>query len=97
MANIVEWVMKHADVKDIEGVCMQPRHVRNRGGIRHVLSWEQAKPLLDFDFDDGLGEEGCDAVYVWTKKSILFVTDYDGKRSMACLPRNPAACRPILI
>ena len=54
-----------------------------------VLSWHEARPLLDYDYDDGFGAPDCHAVYVWTEDKVLWVTQYDGATTNSSAPRNP--------
>ena len=59
-----------------------------------VLSWEQAAPFLDYEYDNGYGAPECNAVYVWTETRVLFVTQYDGATCIHSVPRNPEDIDP---
>ena len=59
-----------------------------------VLSWEQAAPFLDYEYDTGFGAPECNAVYAWTISSVLFVVQYDGATSVQSVPRNPMEVTP---
>ena len=54
-----------------------------------VLPWAQARPLLDYSYDDGFGAADCHAVYAWTPANVLYVVEYDGSTSIHSVPRSP--------
>lgn len=58
------------------------------------ISWEEAKPLLGYDYDRGYGGQDCHSIFAWTKNYILFVHEYDGATSINRIPRNPIKCIP---
>lgn len=60
---------------------------RDKKGI--ILMWEQARPLLDYDYDRGYGGPECHAVAVYTPTRVVFVSQYDGATGVESLPRNP--------
>lgn len=62
--------------------------------MHRVLTWEQASPLLEREFDDGYGGVECNRVYAWTATRTLFVACYDGSSWIASVPRNPSDCEP---
>ncbi len=66
-----------------------PKKFRNK-----VLTWGEAKPLLDYEYDTGFGGADCHAIYVWTPTKIIFVSEYDGSTRVTSLPRNPIECNP---
>lgn len=43
----------------------------------------------------GIADEN-DALYLWTDKSVLVLTEYDGKPMMKVIPRDPTAVTPTL-
>lgn len=59
-----------------------------------LISWEKAAPLLDYAYDSGYGAPECNAVYVWTEASVIFVSQYDGSTCLHKIPRNPCDCKP---
>jgi hypothetical protein len=59
-----------------------------------TLSWEEAGPILDYEYDDGFGGAECHAIYAWTENRVLFVSEYDGATSVQWLPRHPIDCVP---
>jgi hypothetical protein len=59
-----------------------------------VLSWEEALPFLDREYFTGYGAPNCPAIYAWTPKRVIWVTQYDGSTSLSSAPRNPTECKP---
>lgn len=59
-----------------------------------LLSWKKAEKFLDYEYDTGFGAPECNAVYVWTKTKVIFVSQYDGATSLHSVPRNPADVKP---
>lgn len=60
-----------------------------------LLTWEVARPLLDYSYDAGYGGEDCHAVHVWTEDMVIFAPCYDGSTWLSALPRNPQHSHPI--
>jgi hypothetical protein len=54
-----------------------------------ALTWVEARPMLDYKYDDGFGLQDCDDVYVYTATRVLYVHEYDGSTRIAGLPRHP--------
>lgn len=50
---------------------------------------EDAKTVLDYDFDSGYGGTEGPSFVMWTKKYIYFAVCYDGAEWIDCVPRNP--------
>ena len=65
-----------------------------RAPTGETMTWEEARPFLDYNYDDNFGAPECHAVYVWTKNYILFVSTYDGATNIEAMPRNPMSCKP---
>lgn len=61
-----------------------------------VLTWSQARPMLDYTYDAGFGAPECDAVWAWTKSRVLFVSEYDGATGIHAVPRNPVDGKPAM-
>lgn len=53
------------------------------------LTWDEARPLLDYPYDTGFGGNDCHAIWAWTSRWILFVSVYDGATMVERVPRNP--------
>ena len=69
-----------------------PKELRNR-----LLTWEETKPLLDYEYDDGFGGAECNSIYAWTATRVIFVSEYDGSTTVTSLPRNPCECSPTML
>ena len=108
MANLVKWIENAADGEEIIGVVIGdfgwggfleercPKLIpKEKRGV--VLPWDEAKELLDYEFDDGYGAPGCHAIYAWTKNKVIFVGTYDGSTWIESVPRNPVDCNPHMI
>ena len=61
-----------------------PKNLRNK-----KISWETARPLLDYKYDSGFGDQDCHAIHVWTEESVYFIHEYNGSTSVISVPRNP--------
>lgn len=104
MSNLIDWITECVDGESIEGVVIGkmgwgdygskdvPQYETQQRGV--VLSWEEAKPMLDYEFNNGFGFPACNPIYVWTTTRVMFVLQYDGSTSMSWIPRNPTAVMP---
>lgn len=54
-----------------------------------ILSWQEARPHLDYQYDSGYGAVDCHAVYAWTPSRVLFISQYDGSTHVTSVPRHP--------
>lgn len=60
-----------------------------------LLTLAQAEPMMDgWTYDGGYGAPECYATYVWTNKSVIWVTQYDGSTTLNSAPRHPVSCIP---
>lgn len=104
MANLATWIEEALGPDEtIEAVVIGegdskyiPNEIRKkqRKILDEVISWEIARPLLDYEFDDGFGGQDCNTVFVWTNKRVIFVSEYDGATGLKYVPRNPINCEP---
>ena len=39
-----------------------------------AISWDEAAPLLDYEYDTGFGAPECQAITAWTRSCVLFVS-----------------------
>ncbi len=53
------------------------------------LSWAEARPWLDYEYDAGYGGQDCHDFYAWTPNLVAFIHEYDGSTSVMSVPRNP--------
>lgn len=56
------------------------------------VNWNEVKDYLDYEYDDGFGGTGCDAIYAWTENFFVGVSEYDGATGLDAYPRNPINC-----
>jgi len=56
--------------------------------IGKPLTWAEARPLLNYEYDDGYGWQDCHDVNVFTESRVLFIHEYDGSTSVISVPRN---------
>lgn len=104
--NLKRWIEEATDGEPIEAVVIGEMgwgdyasesvpnyntHIRGK-----VLTWEQAAPMLDYDFDTGFGAPECEAIYAWTASRILLISQYDGATHPHVIPRHPVDCMPIM-
>lgn len=61
-------------------------------GVR--LSWQEARPMLDYEYNDDFGTQDCDSIYAWTASRVMYVQEYDGSTTVMWLPRNPVDVVP---
>jgi len=98
MANLVKWIKDIAGDEQIEGVVIGDMGWWDDEPVTwphgKVVSWDEAKKWLDYDFDSGYGSPNCHAVYVWTASKIILVGQYDGSTFPIWLPRNPIDIMP---
>lgn len=104
MANLIVWIEELAGGELVEAVVIGemgwgdygkervPNYAEQPKGV--LLSWEEAKRWLNYDFSDGYGAPECNAVFVWTTNKVMWVTQYDGSTCMNSAPRNPVAVMP---
>lgn len=59
-----------------------------------LLNWDEARPLLNYEYDSSYGVPECHSVYIWTKSRVIFVAQYDGSTSITSVPRDPIAVIP---
>ena len=58
------------------------------------VKWEEARPILDYEYDSGYGGVDCHAIMAWTETWVLFVCSYDGSTWVASVPRKPQFITP---
>lgn len=105
MSNLVTWVEEAAEGEEIEAAVIGkmgwgdyesekvPNYEEHPKG--KVLTWQEARKYLNYEFDSGLGAPGCQAIYVWTTTKVMFVSQYDdGATKLNVIPRNPADTMP---
>lgn len=82
----------------ILGITLDPESVSWRDDERwaplkpyagRLLSWAEARPLLDHEWDSGFGGQDCPDFTAWTADRVLSIHEYDGSTSIIWVPRNP--------
>ena len=103
MANLINWINETANGEEIEAIIFGESDLtffeedytlhplRNK-----VISFEEAKPILDYEFNAGYGSSGCHPITAWTKSWVIFISTYDGSTCPCRLPRNPTAFAPYM-
>lgn len=98
MANLAKDFEEAAGAPIISAVLSAPYDQRwgsdKPDYVGMVLSWAQARAILDYDYDNGHGGADCHAVYAWTDTRVLFVAEYDGATGVNWIPRNPEPGEP---
>jgi hypothetical protein len=98
-ANLVRWIEHELNGEPIEGVVIGEKgwsffDSPRSDYVGKLLTWEQAKPILDYNFDSDFGSPGCHAIYLWTPTRVVCIHEYDGSTSLRILPRHPIAIIP---
>lgn len=65
--------------------------------IGKLIKLEEAKPFLDYEYNDGYGSPELPCIYAWTPTRIIAVFQYDGSTSFYSIPRNPIDCIPAMV
>ncbi|RLG52824.1 MAG: hypothetical protein DRO00_05035 [Thermoproteota archaeon] len=101
MVNLKDEILKLTDSEIIEAVVIghnywleeyEDKIPWEKKGV--ILSWEEAKKLLDFEYESDYGKPEGYPVFVWTKTKLIITVIYDGKIWLEALPRNPVPCKP---
>ena len=94
--NIAKWIEKIAGDEAIEAVVIgeHDRGARPDDPINRVITWKEARPILDYDFESNYGSAGCHPVFAWTATKIITIHEYDGETGPTWYPRHPVDVRP---
>ena len=103
-ARLVDWIKEAGNGQDVEAVVIGEMGWGDYGSDRipdyaacpkgKVMTWAEAAPFIGYEFDDGHGAPGCQAIYAWTKDRVIFISQYDGATSVEWVPRNPVDIMP---
>lgn len=64
--------------------------IRDKNKVVHEFkSIDEAKYLLDYDFDSGYGAAEGPSFTAWGIKEVYFPHNYDGSEYIQSVPRNP--------
>lgn len=79
MAVLRDWILDMADGEPVVGVVIGKfgwDHDKRPGedesppmGI--LLSWDEARPHIEYEFDDDFGAPGCHAITAWTQNWVI--------------------------
>ena len=100
MATLCGWITDAAGDEPIEGVVIGAMGWGGDYGSEGIpdydlipkdalLSWDEAQKYLRYEFSDGFGAPGCNAITVWTATKVMAISQYDGSTSLFWLPRHP--------
>lgn len=95
MAVLKDWLIQMADGESIDAVQFGEDWPSTLGDLPklpppgYILSWDEAQPWLSYEFDNGFGVPGCQAVYAYTRNWIMFIAQYDGSTWPHRIPRVP--------
>jgi len=98
--NLAVWVEREAGGDPIVGVVIGTISGYDEPGspkTYDVIPWSEARPILDYGFELGYCGGDCHAIYAWTPSKVIFVSQYDGSKSIESIPRDPVACTPIMV
>lgn len=77
--------------------------IGDKGWDRHdpempagILTWNKARPLLNYRFVSEYGAPQVHAVYVWTLTRVAFVVQYDGTNTIYTIPVAPTDVIPTM-
>lgn len=66
-----------------------PRFAPADARVDEPLTWAEARPLLDYQYDHGFGGQDCHYVEAFTATRVLFLHEYDGATWIASVQRHP--------
>lgn len=96
MANLAKWIEAMAEGEEIEGIIIGHFHDIDgptpKPHANTLISWNAARSLIDYEFDESLGIESCHPVYAWTRSWVIAIAEYDGAHRPVRIPRNPISC-----
>lgn len=75
--------------EQVDGVELLTDRKRNDLDPTSILTWEEARPILDYEYYCGYGSRDCHSLYIWTPTRVIFIHEYDGATWPEAVPRNP--------
>ena len=75
--------------EQVEGVRLICGRKYNEVYPTGVLTWKEAQPILDYEYDSGYGSQDCHSLYIWTPTRVIYIHEYDGSTWPEAVPRNP--------
>lgn len=60
-------------------------------GINFSVTYrfEDAKPFLDYEYEDGYGAIDCHDIIAWSDAYVYYIHEYDGSTQVMRLPKRP--------
>ena len=100
MANQKAMIEEAAGGEDIEAIVIGEHYndenkytgkepARHPDKLNRVLSWADAAPILDEEYDSGYGGADCYPITAWTASRVIYVAEYDGATGVSWKPRHP--------
>jgi hypothetical protein len=93
MSNFLEDVEEVIGDEEVVGIVVGARGFIERPQDEDLIDWEEAKPLLNYEYDSGYGGLDCHRITAWTTTRVIFVGEYDGSSWITSVPRNPTPHR----
>lgn len=107
MENLKSWVLEMAGGEPIEAVIIgtmgwddhkaEINPLYDKIPFNKILTWEQAAPFLDYNFNAGYGAPECNALYAYTKTWVIAIYQYDGSTNPYKIPRSPMEIKPQMV
>lgn len=104
MAVLRDWIIEAAAGEAVQAVVLGDMGWGSIGSERipnygdqprgKVLTWDEAEPWISYEFNDGFGAPGCNAVVAYTESKIISVSQYDGSTTKFIVQRNPVDHMP---
>lgn len=104
MSTLKEWIEEMAGGEPVEAVVIGEMGWGSYGADKvrgyndqprnTVIPWDEAVPFISYEFINGFGAPGCNAVVAWTRSWVIFVSQYDGSTEPERIPRNPTDHEP---
>lgn len=64
--------------------------------VDEAISWGQARPLLNYEYERTSKARSCHAVYVWTQNYVVSISHYNQLTQFNFFPRRPVDCPPFV-
>ena len=99
MSNIATWIERIADGETIEAAVVGVHDKMSWDAVPdhpvgRVMTWADARIILDYEYDSGYGSADCHPVFAWTATKVITVTEYDGATGPTWFPRHPVDITP---
>jgi hypothetical protein len=75
--------------KNIQAIALARSRKEYYWEVDRLMSWEEARDELNYNYDAGYGGQDCHNVYIWTADRVYFIHEYDGSTHLTYVPRHP--------